>query len=142
MEKTRVYEIAKQDDDDLGPLKLLPGKWEGRGTGWNMIALPFQAAPAGSAPFRLLMNQYNERLEFSFVDKGVPNRGLLRPKLDPTDFDQRVVTLDYQQSINQVATEDRPGQWRPGRSGGFAYSPRTGPVSLHDQSPHTGHSGA
>lgn len=88
---------------DLGPLQDLLGVWTGEGTGWNMIALPFNAAPL---KFRLLMNQYNEELQFTFVDYGVPNRGLSR--LDAADPDQRVVTLDYQQKIAQVAAEDRP----------------------------------
>jgi hypothetical protein len=93
---------------DLGPLKHLPGVWIARGTGWNMIALPFQKAPAAPAgfKFRVLMNQYDEELKFTFVDDDVPNRGLLRP--GQAQFDQFVVTLDYQQKIAQVAAEDRP----------------------------------
>ena len=99
---------------DLGPLAQLLGVWTAQGTGWNMIALPFQNAPAPPAgfKFRVLMNQYNEELQFTFVDDGVPNRGLTRPS-DP-DFDQFVVTVDYQQKIAQVAAEDRP------TSGGLA----------------------
>lgn len=102
---------------DLGPLGLLPGVWIGQGTGWNMIALPFHNAPAPPQgfKFRLLMNQYDEELKFTFVDDDVPNRGLLRTG-DP-DFDQFVVTLDYQQKIAQVAAEDRP------TSGGLAGEP-------------------
>jgi len=93
---------------DLGPLEPLLGVWTGRGTGWNMIALPFQGAPPAPAgfKFRLLMNQYDEELQFTFVDDDVPNRGLSRP--GETGFDQFVVTLDYQQKIAQVAAEDRP----------------------------------
>jgi hypothetical protein len=93
---------------DLGPLEQLLGVWTGRGTGWNMIALPFQNAPAPPAgfKFRVLMNQYDEELQFTFVDDNVPNRGLTRPG-DP-DSDQFVVTLDYQQKIKQVVAEDRP----------------------------------
>jgi hypothetical protein len=93
---------------DLGPLEQLVGVWIGRETGWNMIALPFDAAPPAPAgfKFRVLMNQYDEELRFTFVDDDVPNRGLARPD-DPTS-DQFVVTLDYQQKIAQVAAEDRP----------------------------------
>ncbi len=93
---------------DLGPLEQLVGVWIGRGTGWNMIALPFQDAPAPPAgfKFRVLMNQYDEELRFTFVDDDVPNRGLTRP--GNPDSDQFVVTLDYQQKIAQVAAEDRP----------------------------------
>jgi hypothetical protein len=99
---------------ELGPLEQLLGVWIAKGTGWNMIALPFHKAPSPPAgfKFRLLMNQYSEELQFTFVDDGVPNRGLLRP--GQTDFDQFVATLDYQQKIAQVAAEDRPD------SGGLA----------------------
>ncbi len=93
---------------DLGPLEQLLGVWIGKGTGWNMIAVPFQDAPAPPAgfKFRVLMNQYDEEPRFTFVDDDVPNRGLSRPS-DP-DPDQFVVTLDYQQKIAQVVAEDRP----------------------------------
>ena len=79
-----------------------------------MIALPFQKAPPPPAgfKFRVLMNQYDEELRFTFVDDDVPNRGLTRP--GSPDSDQFVVTLDYQQKIAQVAAEDRP------HSGGLA----------------------
>ena len=48
-----LYEILKgverhigraRKGDDLGPLTLLPGRWESKGMGWNMIALPFATA--------------------------------------------------------------------------------------------------
>lgn len=93
---------------NLGPLQNLVGVWAANETGWNMIALPFYASPPVPAgfKFRVLMNQYNEELRFTFVDDDVPNRGLLRSG-DP-DFDQFVVTLDYQQKIAQVMAEDRP----------------------------------
>lgn len=102
---------------NLGPLEQLLGVWTANGTGWNMIALPFQNAPAAPAgfKFRLLMNQYDEELRFTFVDDGVPNRGLTRAG-DP-DFDQFVVTLDYQQRIAQVAAEDRPPSLDAGAAG-------------------------
>ncbi|SMP54363.1 heme-binding protein [Noviherbaspirillum suwonense] len=93
---------------NLGPLQNLLGIWTANGTGWNMIALPFHnslPSPAGFK-FRVLMNQYNEELRFTFVDDDVPNRGLLRSG-DP-NFDQFVVTVDYQQKIAQVVAEDRP----------------------------------
>lgn len=82
---------------DLGPLSNLLGVWRGFGTGWNMIAVPFDQAPHN---FRVLMNQYDEELTFSFVDENVPNRGI------PND--QLVVTIDYQQKITQIAAEDSP----------------------------------
>jgi len=84
---------------ELGPLEQLLGVWTARGTGWNMIALPFQNAPVPPAgfKFRLLMNQYDEELKFTFVDDDVPNRGLSRPGIPASD--QFIATLDYQQKI-------------------------------------------
>jgi hypothetical protein len=82
-----------------------------------MIALPFQkaAAPPAGAKFRVLMNQYDEELRFTFVDDDVPNRGLIRP--GSPDSDQFVVTLDYQQKIAQVTAEDRPHSGLAGAPG-------------------------
>ena len=82
--KKRRLESPKTNDQELGPLKLLPGKWANLpnlpGRGWNMIALPFVAPPPPGVPFplnyRLLLHQYNEELEFILVDKAVPNRGI------------------------------------------------------------------
>jgi hypothetical protein len=104
---------AKRDDPELGPLSLLPGKWESQGRGWNMIALPF--AGTNAPPFRLLLNQYDEVLEFTLVDKAVPNRGITPPPRG--EKDQFVVTLDYQQSIVQVAAEDFPVSGKAGAGG-------------------------
>ena len=100
--------VAPPPLPDLGPLTQLVGVWVARGTGWNMIALPFHSAPAPPAgfKFRVLMNQYDEELQFTFVDDGVPNRGLVRR--GSPDSDQLVATLDYQQKIVQVMAEDRP----------------------------------
>lgn len=116
----RRYEKAKTGAEELGPLQLLPGKWEGVGTGWNMIALPFDGA---NFKFRILMNQYNEKLQFTTVGENVENRGLKavidnsdNPTGSPED-DQFVVALDYQQEINQINAEDTP------ESGGLAGNP-------------------
>lgn len=94
-----------EDEEDLGPLSLLPGTWsnkELRGRGWNMIALPFAD---GEFNFRLLMNQYDEELVFTEVAKDVPNRGIRRNGAIQA-ADQKVVTLDYQQTIRQLAAAD------------------------------------
>ncbi len=116
--KTRRLEESKANDQELGPLKLLPGKWANLpnlpGRGWNMIALPF-VAPLPLPPglpfpinYRLLVNQYNEELEFTLVDKAVPNRGV-RLGLGPdANTDQLLVALDYQQRIEQIAGDDFP----------------------------------
>ena len=108
----RTFDVPKKKEPKLGPLKLLPGLWKSEGRGWNMIALPFATAPS-PLDYRLLLNQYNEVLEFKFVDDNVPNRGV--EKNNPTiQTDQFIVTLDYQQAIKQVAAVDSPD------SGGLA----------------------
>lgn len=115
-------------DDALGPLKLLPGKWRNLfpmkgnaplpGHGWNMIALPF---PEGEFGYRLLLNQYNEELDFKLVDKGVANRGLKKDK-DGKGIDQFVAALDYEQTIVQVAAgefvDEQAGFPKSGKEGG------------------------
>lgn len=104
----RTVESAVAGDDTLGPLKHLPGKWANLpnlpGRGWNMIALPFADGPFG---YRVLLNQYNETLQFTTVDKGVPNRGI-PDGTDGPDGDQFVAVLDYKQSINQIVAADSP----------------------------------
>lgn len=106
----QIIESASLGDDALGPLKQLPGTWENsENTGWNMIALPF--ADDEEFGYRLLLNQYNETLKFSTVDKGVPNRGI------DSDGDQFVAVLDYEQSIEQIAAEDFPESGKAGNSG-------------------------
>jgi hypothetical protein len=110
----RHLEPAQTGDPDLGPYALLPGTWSNQpnlpGRGWNMIALPFADPNGGGGPFpinyRLLLNQFNEVLRFNLVDKAVPNRGI--DLVGPTNTDQLVVTIDYEQSIAQIAAEDFP----------------------------------
>ncbi|MGH3772037.1 MAG: heme-binding protein [Pseudonocardiaceae bacterium] len=93
-------------EDALGPLQDLPGKWESTGHGWNMIALPFARTQPDALDYRLLLNQYDETLNFTLVDTKVPNRGVDNTHNYQTD--QLVVTLDYEQVIHQVAVTDRP----------------------------------
>jgi hypothetical protein len=116
----RYVAPAKTGDDDLGPLKLLPGTWKNLptlpGRGWNMIALPFATEPASPLNYRLLLNQYNEELKFTLVDKGVPNRGIRRNGTT-TDSDQLVVALDYEQMIEQIVAEDFPESGKAGDPG-------------------------
>lgn len=109
---------AQRDDPELGPLMHLPGVWRNLpglpGRGWNMTALPFATAPS-PLDYRLLVNQYNEELKFSIVDKAVPNRGILRiPNAPTAQADQFLVTLDYEQKIEQIAADDFP---RSGKAG-------------------------
>lgn len=110
--KKRDVYIATPGQVELGPLKWLPGHWHAHETGWNMIALPF-AEPRGN--FRVLMNQYTEDLNFTFIDNGVPNRGI--DFGTDTDTDQFVVTLDYQQQIKQNFVEDFPKSEKAGDVG-------------------------
>ena len=112
--KARFRSIYKAEpgQQELGPLKWLPGRWQARGTGWNMIALPF-ASPRIN--FRVLMNQYEEELIFSEVDDNVPNRGIFAGS--DFDTDQFLVALDYQQKIDQIAIEDFPESKKTGDLG-------------------------
>lgn len=116
----RYIAPAVSGDDELGPLKLLPGVWKNEpalpGRGWNMIALPFATGPASPLNYRLLLNQYNEELKFTLVDKAVPNRGITRRRVTE-DADQLVVTLDYEQVIRQIVAEDSPNSGRAGNPG-------------------------
>lgn len=111
----RKIDPAEPGDEDLGPLQHLPGTWKNLpnlpGRGWNMIALPFAG---GQFNYRLLVNQYNEELQFSFVDKGIPNRGISRNG-GTVESDQFLVALDYQQKVKQISADDFP---QSGEAGG------------------------
>lgn len=110
--KGRTISLESTEDDSLGALKLLPGTWKNipnlPGRGWNMIALPFIDPNGSPINYRLLLNQYNEELKFTTVDKGVPNRGISEKNGQLVNSDQFVVALDYEQSVVQIAAEDFP----------------------------------
>lgn len=106
----RSVEVAETGDPALGPFRQLPGTWTSEGTGWNMIALPFETPPP--LDYRLLLNQYTEQLTFTLVDKAVPNRGVNEERTLQTD--QHVVTLDYEQVIHQLVAVDRPQSGQEG----------------------------
>ncbi len=113
----RTISQAETGDEQLGPLKLLPGSWKSLpGRGWNMIALPFATEPESRLNYRLLINQYNEELKFTLVDKAVPNRGI-RKNGTTVDSDQFVAALDYEQMITQIAAEDFPESGKAGAPG-------------------------
>ncbi|MFZ6707853.1 heme-binding protein [Undibacterium sp. TC9W] len=118
----RTISKASIKDDELGPLKLLAGKWRNvnglEGHGWrNMIALPFVAPASAKTDFRLLLNQYNEELDFTLVDKGVPNRGVTKTATGLINSDQFLAALRYQQSITQIAEDDFPVSGLAGKPG-------------------------
>lgn len=127
----RRIEIAEPYDTELGPLGLLPGRWVSKGRGWNMIALPF--AQPGPLDYRLLLNQFDEDLNFSLVDKRVPNRGVTDDR--ETQTDQRVLTLDYEQVIHQVAVVDEPGSAETGVAGDAIHHEPGLFLNMHDQIP-------
>jgi hypothetical protein len=111
----RTITTAQSGDPILGPLALLPGTWANEpglaGHGWNMIALPLKQpgktlTPNQPSDFRLLLNQFNETLTFSTVDKGVPNRGAAQSTI--FDADQHLAALQYIQDIKQIAATDSP----------------------------------
>jgi len=111
----RTITTAASGDPILGPLALLPGTWANEpdlaGRGWNMIALPLKQpgntlTPDQPSEFRLLLNQFNETLTFSTVDKGVPNRGAAQTTI--FDADQHLAALQYIQHVAQIAATDSP----------------------------------
>ena len=91
-----------------GPCTCCPASGSARASGWTSIALPFAKADGQPLDYRLLLNQFDEELNFTLVlDKAVPNRGV--DNTQPAgQTDQFTVTLDYEQVIHQVAVEDRP----------------------------------
>jgi len=101
----KIY-LAQPNDPKLGPLRWLPGTWKNTpelaGHGFNIISLPFGKSEQG---FRLLMNQYDEVLNFIVADVGVPNRGVEPPKGEK-QTDQTAVALSYSQIITQRSYED------------------------------------
>lgn len=106
----RDINIARLGDENLGDLKNFPGVWKNSealaGHGWNMIALPF-ISPDFKFNYRLLVNQYNETLTFTIADRFVKNRGISTVD-PPTNTDQAISALDYEQLINQTAAADFP----------------------------------
>ena len=113
-QQERKVSLAETGDPELGPLQLLPGKWQSLpGRGWNMIALPF----AGDLGYRLLVNQYDEELTFGLVDKAVPNRGIGTTNGQTDETDQFIVTLDYTQVVTQIAADDFPQSGDAGNPG-------------------------
>ena len=90
-------------DEDFSLIELLSGTWTSRERGWNLIALPTSVPKQ----FRILMNQYDEELNFNnTADKNVPNRGV-KPDINGKS-DQLIDAIDYEQIIVQKAVDDFP----------------------------------
>jgi hypothetical protein len=85
--------IPRAGAADLGPLRLLPGTWTGRSSGWRVLALPRDAAPPGRLDYSLLLGQFTETLTFSPAE-GVPDSELA---------DGCVGALDCEQLVTEVA---------------------------------------
>lgn len=110
--QTRLRKSASEGSKFLGPLIQLPGTWESKGLGWNIIALPFASA---QFKYRVLMNQYDETLKFKTIAERVPNRGVPSKEFPPERLlpkheksDQFLTTIDYEQAVTQIAAADSP----------------------------------
>jgi len=105
----KVEAPTSENTDQLGPLSQLAGTWKSDGHGWNMIALPWAPQKPGQPPYRLLMNQYDECLQFGPIHSPVPNRGIdFHDKKPPTEADQFIAAIEYNQSVTQVDADDFP----------------------------------
>lgn len=80
---------------DLGLLKILPGRWTGRG--FNLIARPAREGRSGGNAFFLQLNATEETLDFTAVARDVPNRG----SIEPNAF---LRAVHYLQTVTDVAT--------------------------------------
>lgn len=76
-------------NDELGPFRMLPGTWRGRASGWSTVALPVASAPPGRLDYRLVLDQFDETLTFTPVERSV-------------------ITLESEQQISRVAAVQRP----------------------------------
>ena len=94
--------LSQQEQGDFSSiLKPFIGTWNNEhlvGRGYNMIALPFSGDDR--LKYRLLLNRYNETLQFKAVDDNIPNRGL------PND--QFLSAIEYHQDIIQTDAADFP----------------------------------
>jgi hypothetical protein len=102
---------------DLGPLADLTGTWIG--TGLTLVELPdFDSRPpsTGPKPFRVLLNDTVEILEFSPIGAGIPNRGsIVAPGSTVGQPDINIFGLRYLQRIADAVTHQplhiEPGFW-------------------------------
>lgn len=95
----------KKEERLCGNLEALLGTWEGV-RGWNLIAVP-QHKSRGTQNYRLIINQYREKLTFKKIDDPVENKG---------GFANQVVgAVHYTQEINDLKTDElihvETGMW-------------------------------
>jgi hypothetical protein len=134
VEQGRTVAPAIRGDRALGYLAQLPGIWKNTDGlhGWNMIALPYKEPGKIVQPdtidqksvFRLLLNQFNETLSFTTIDKAVPNRGAAFANI--FDSDQHLAALQYVQveSIDFPSTPDSPDT---------PHAPKNPPAIIHHE---------
>lgn len=107
--RARTADTSSDQAASLGPLKHLPGTWvSGYQGGWNMIALPHAAGMSKGLDYRLMVNQFEEELNFTTLDENIRNRGVGRAAHLAVQTDQSVVALDYEQLVRQIDSEDYP----------------------------------
>ncbi len=113
-EKPNGEEVSLQ----LGPLTQLVGDWVSLpGHGWNMIALPFGGDTNSGLNYRLLLNQYDEQLNFDELGGPVPNRGITTENGQTKEADQFLGALQYFQRVTQIAANDFPKSTLAGKPG-------------------------
>lgn len=103
---------------ELGALTELVGDWVSLpGHGWNMIALPFGGATNTGLNYRLLLNQYDETLNFDELGGPIPNRGISKDGGSVQEADQFLGGLQYFQQVTQIAEDDFPQSGLAGSPG-------------------------
>lgn len=87
----------------LGPLRDLPGFWQGQG--FSLIARPDRSAPDGVF---LELNIINETIEFTAIGSPVPNRGSAQNDID-------IYGVTYLHRVTDAVTSGalhiEPGMW-------------------------------
>ena len=101
------YTPFPEQPGPLGPLHLLPGKWQGKG--FNTIWRPFRDPALPKQDRFLELNLTEETLTFEVINGPIPNRGLLQPDIN-------MFGLTYLQQIGDANEKGaglhiEPGIW-------------------------------
>ena len=104
--------LGSTGDGEFSLIELLRGTWTSQAQGWNLIALPFKD-PSAKFNYRILMNQYGEKLSFNMPDKGVPNRGITP---DSGETRQLIDAIAYEQIVIQKEVDDFPASGLRGKN--------------------------